>query len=75
MCSRAPAPSQLCSGAWVDADSEYRPVESLLNDAQGKPVSEVRVCREEAEVTDEGHVLVSGRGRAQAQTGSPKQGA
>ena len=68
---RAREPSQLYGGAWVNADSEYRPVESLLNDAEGKPVSEVRVCREEAEANDNGHVFVSGRGVGQAKRPGP----
>jgi hypothetical protein len=65
---RAAAPARLYGAAWSDADTEYRPVESLLNDAAGKPVSDVRVCREEAEVSDTGHVFVSGR---QAPSGKP----
>ena len=40
---------------------EYKPVESLLTDAEGKPVVEIRVCREEAGVRDTGHVYASGR--------------
>jgi hypothetical protein len=71
---RAPAPSRLYGGAWTDADAEYRPVESLLNDAEGKPVSEVRVCREEAAANDDGHIFVSGRGAAQAKQPGSKKG-
>jgi hypothetical protein len=58
---RAKDPRELFgSEAWRDADPQYRPVESLLT-ADGKPVGEVRVCREEASTSDTGHVFASGR--------------
>jgi hypothetical protein len=61
---RTPNPAQLYGDTWKDPDPEYKPVESLLTDAEGKPVTEVRVCREEAERREMGHVYASGRTRA-----------
>ena len=37
------------TAGWRTPDPQYKPVESLLNDADGKPVIEIRVCREEAQ--------------------------
>ena len=71
---RAKVPSELYGDTWADADSEYRPVESLLKDAGGKPVSEVRVCREEAEANTNGHIFVSGRGNAQHKPSAAMKG-
>lgn len=48
---------------WKDPDPEYKPVESLLAD-DGKPVVDVRVCREEASALAVGHVFASGRTKA-----------
>jgi hypothetical protein len=64
---RAANPTELYGSTWSDADSEYRPVEALLNDASGKAVSDVRVCREEAETSDIGHVFSTGRTAAPVQ--------
>ncbi len=62
---RAPAPSQLYGGqAWKDPDPQYKPVESLLTDSEGKSVTEIRVCREEAQRLEQGHVYASGRTKA-----------
>jgi hypothetical protein len=57
---RAKDPAQRYGQGWVDPDPQYKPVESLLA-ADGKPVAEVRVCREEASARDAGHVYASGR--------------
>jgi hypothetical protein len=57
-------PSQRYGEGWKDPDPQYRPVESLLTDAEGKPVTAIRVCREEAAARDSGHVYASGRVKA-----------
>jgi hypothetical protein len=54
-------PVQRYGEGWKDPDPQYKPVESLLDDAEGKPVTEVRICREEAGTRDTGHVYASGR--------------
>lgn len=61
---REPAPSQLYGQAWKDPDPQYKPVESLLTDSEGKPVTEIRICREEAQHLDSGHIYASGRTKA-----------
>jgi Protein of unknown function (DUF1585) len=58
---RAGSPTQRYGDGWKDPDPQYKPVESLLTDAEGKPVVEIRICREEAGVRDTGHVYASGR--------------
>jgi Protein of unknown function (DUF1585) len=59
---RAASPAQRIDEAWKDVDPEYRPVESLLTEPDGKqPTEEVRVCREEAIAEESGHVFASGR--------------
>lgn len=54
-------PSQHYLSGWPAPDPEYRPVESLLQDPDGKPTESIRVCREEAALADTGHVAVTGR--------------
>jgi Protein of unknown function (DUF1585)/Protein of unknown function (DUF1553) len=49
---------------WKDVDPEYRPVEALLNGPDGKPTLEVRICREEAQKGETGHIYASGRTNA-----------
>jgi hypothetical protein len=61
---REARPVQRYGDGWRDPDPQYRPVETLLNDPDGKPVTEVRVCREEARAGDVGHVYASGRTKA-----------
>lgn len=58
---KTPHPTQRYMAGWNDPDPQYKPVESLLADADGKPTVAVRVCREEAATFDIGHVYVSGR--------------
>ena len=67
---KAAQPAQRFGDGWRDPDPQYRPVETLLEDAEHQPVVEVRVCREEAAVGDTGHVYASGRAKA-----PPKDGA
>ncbi|HEY8088441.1 MAG TPA: DUF1585 domain-containing protein [Polyangiaceae bacterium] len=62
---RTASPSQrFGTDAWRAADPEYKPVDALVLDAEGKPVTEVRVCREEAATRESGHVYASGRTKA-----------
>ena len=49
---------------WTDADPDYKLAEGLLSDPNGRPTLEVRVCREEAQTGDTGHVYASGRANA-----------
>lgn len=55
-------PSKRYGQGWSDPDVQYRPVESLLLDADGKTqATDIRVCKEEAQKIELGHVYVSGR--------------
>jgi hypothetical protein len=58
---KAPSPSQRYGDAWKDPDPQYKPVETLLEDADHQPVVAVRICREEGSVLQIGHVYASGR--------------
>ena len=57
-------PSLRLGQGWTDADPDYKLVDGLLSDPDGHPTMEVRVCREEAQTADTGHVYASGRTRA-----------
>lgn len=46
---------------WKLVDAEYRPTQGLLQNADGSPTIEVRVCKEEAQTGELGHVYASGR--------------
>jgi hypothetical protein len=61
---RAPHPEQRFQQGWANPDPAFRPVHGLLEDPDGKPTMEVRVCREEAQERAEGHLYASGRNRA-----------
>ena len=54
-------PTQRYQAGWANPDPQYRPVESLLEEADGKPTVSIHVCREEALKFDIGHVHVTGR--------------
>ena len=58
---RAAHPTERYGGEWTDPDPQYKPVESLLVDSNGKRTTAVRVCREEASTYEVGHVYASGR--------------
>ena len=58
---RSPSPTRRYLSGWDDPDPQYRPVESLLEDADKKPTMEIRICREEAQVAERGHVNATGR--------------
>ena len=53
---------------WTDADPGYRLADGLMNDPDGKPTVAVRVCREEAQPGETGHIYASGRVKAPAPT-------
>lgn len=56
------APTQLYGKGWANPDPDYRPVEQLLTEPDGKtPTTEVRVCREEAGIEAVGQIYTSGR--------------
>jgi hypothetical protein len=65
----APHPDKRIDGS----DPEFRPAESLLQEADKSPTTEVRVCREEAEAAATGHVRVTGR-TAPAKGAAPPPG-
>jgi len=46
---------------WLTPDAGFEPADDLLVDADGKKVTAVRVCKEEAQVGESGTVYVSGR--------------
>ena len=58
---KAEHPTQRYLAGWNNPDAQYKPVESLLSEPDGKPTVTIRVCREEAATFDIGHVYVSGR--------------
>jgi hypothetical protein len=58
-----PHPQARYGESWAQPDPEYRPVETLLLDRDGKPTEEVRVCLEEAARNGEGHIFASGRSK------------
>jgi hypothetical protein len=58
---KSPSPSQRYGDAWKDPDPQYKPVETLLEDTEHKPVVAVRICREEGSFLQIGHVYATGR--------------
>jgi hypothetical protein len=60
---KSPHPTQRYQMGWNDPDPQYRPVDSLLVDPgpDKKPTMEIRVCKEEAQALDVGHIYASGR--------------
>lgn len=51
---------------WKDPDPDFKPVEQLLVEPDGKPTTEVRVCKEEAQTAALGTIYTSGRTKASA---------
>lgn len=60
----SPHPVERYNAGWSNPDPQYKPVESLLVEPDGKPTVAIRVCKEEASIYDIGHVYVSGRVKA-----------
>jgi hypothetical protein len=56
----SPNPHERYGEDWKP-DRLYQPANSLLKEPDGKPTAEVRVCREEAQAAETGHVYASGR--------------
>jgi len=67
-------PSQRYNQGWAHPDPQYRPVDALLKDSNGKPTMEVRVCREEAREAPTGHVYASGRTKPPPPSSTPLPG-
>ena len=61
-------PSQRYREGWKDADPAYQPVDPLLVDPDKKPTIEIRVCKEEAQDSETGHVHATAR---KAKAGTP----
>lgn len=55
------SPTQRYGEGWKDPDPGYRPVEGLLEDAEKKPIESVRICKEEAQTAENGHIATTGR--------------
>ncbi|AUX47724.1 hypothetical protein SOCE26_092480 [Sorangium cellulosum] len=54
------SPTQRYGDGWKDPDSAYVPLPELLFEPDGKtPVTEIRVCKEEAQTADVGHLWSS----------------
>src|SRR5262249_4817874 len=47
--------------SWQNPDPLFQPVDELVNGADGSPAVEIRVCKEEAQENDFGHVYATGR--------------
>jgi hypothetical protein len=59
---KEPSPQLRFGASWVGADPDYRPVEGLLFEPDGTtPTEAVRVCNEEAQTAETGHIFVTGR--------------
>lgn len=46
---------------WATLYPNFAPVDGLLTDVNGSPVTEIRVCKEEAQTAETGTVFVTGR--------------
>jgi hypothetical protein len=62
----ARAPRERYGQGWDKPDPKYKLADSLLKDADGKPTEAIRVCREEAQAAQTGHIYASGRKPAPA---------
>lgn len=59
------SPTQRYGAGWDDPDPSYVPLASLRFEPDGKtPTVEVRVCKEEAQTAEVGHIYVGGRPHA-----------
>ena len=70
---KAEHPTERYKQGWANPDPQFRPVDALLDEPNGKPTMEVRVCREEAHEAPEGHIYASGRAKPPP-TSSPLPG-
>ncbi|AUX26372.1 hypothetical protein SOCEGT47_069330 [Sorangium cellulosum] len=54
------SPTQRYGAGWKDPDSAYRPIRALLFEPDGKtPTVAIRICKEEAQTADVGHLWAS----------------
>jgi hypothetical protein len=67
----APQPMQLIGYAWPKQDPAFVPVPELLTEPDGRPTVEIRVCKEEAQTAENGHVYVAGRAKPAPGTPPP----
>ncbi len=59
-------PSERYGAEWSKPDSEYKLADSLLKEPDGSATVQVRICKEEAQTGDAGHIYASGRTKADA---------
>jgi hypothetical protein len=57
---RAASPSERFGDRWKPG-STYQPIRDLLIEPDGTPAAAIRVCREEAQTAEKGHVFLTGR--------------
>jgi hypothetical protein len=62
---KSATPKERYLEGWKNPDPQFKPVEGLLLDPDGKtPTETVRVCKEEAAAAAMGHIYLSGRTKA-----------
>ena len=73
---RAPSPQQRYGLDWGSEESGYSLIKEMVFEPDGiTPTTEVRVCREEAQTAEVGHIYASGRGAPPAKPPPGKKGA
>ncbi len=65
-------PTQRYGATWKDPDPGYVPSDRLLKNPDGSDVTEIRICREEAQMPDMGTIYASGRAPFTKETPLPK---
>ena len=58
---KSPGAHERYGEGWANVDPQYKVADSLLKDPDGKPTEEIRICREEAQAAETGHIYASGR--------------
>ena len=58
---KSPGAHERYGDGWANADPRYQPSDTLLKDPDGKPTAQIRICREEAQAAETGHIYASGR--------------
>lgn len=58
---RLPMPMLLYKQSWINPDTLFQPADDLVIDPDKSPTVEIRICKEEAQEHDSGHVHVTGR--------------
>jgi hypothetical protein len=54
-------PRERYGEGWDKPDPKYKLAESLLKEPDGEPTEAIRVCKEEAQAVETGHIYASGR--------------